>query len=49
MLNGVTMNEPIMMVIANVSARPHTEPPDIRAKLIEQVVPPCAGNTPSAI
>jgi [acyl-carrier-protein] S-malonyltransferase len=38
MLNGVSMNEPVMMVIANVSARPHTEPPDIRARLVEQVI-----------
>jgi [acyl-carrier-protein] S-malonyltransferase len=38
MLNTVPMNEPVMMVIANVSARPHTEPPDIRARLIDQVV-----------
>jgi [acyl-carrier-protein] S-malonyltransferase len=26
------------MVIANVSARPHTEPPDIRARLTDQVI-----------
>src|SRR5208282_2482213 len=38
MLNSVPMNEPVMMVIANVSARPHTEPPDIRARLTDQVV-----------
>jgi [acyl-carrier-protein] S-malonyltransferase len=38
MLNAVPMNEPVMMVIANVSARPHTEPPDIRARLTDQVV-----------
>ncbi|MGD0813405.1 MAG: ACP S-malonyltransferase [Verrucomicrobiota bacterium] len=38
MLQSVQMNEPVMMVIANVSARPHTEPPDIRARLIDQVV-----------
>jgi len=38
MLNNVEMNEPIMMVIANVSARPHTETPDIRARLTDQVV-----------
>jgi [acyl-carrier-protein] S-malonyltransferase len=38
MLNSVPMNAPVMMVIANVSARPHTEPPDIRARLTEQVV-----------
>jgi [acyl-carrier-protein] S-malonyltransferase len=38
MLDAVTMNEPVMMVIANVSARPHTEPPDIRARLTDQVV-----------
>lgn len=38
MLSEVPMNEPIMMVIANVSAQPHTEPPDIRARLTDQVV-----------
>jgi [acyl-carrier-protein] S-malonyltransferase len=38
MLNTVSMNTPVMMVIANVSARPHTEPPDIRARLTDQVV-----------
>jgi [acyl-carrier-protein] S-malonyltransferase len=38
MLNSVAMNAPVMMVIANVSARPHTEPPDIRARLTDQVV-----------
>jgi [acyl-carrier-protein] S-malonyltransferase len=38
MLDKVEMSEPIMMVIANVSARPHTEPPDIRGRLIDQVV-----------
>jgi [acyl-carrier-protein] S-malonyltransferase len=38
MLNEVDMNEPVMMVIANVSARHHTEPDDIREQLINQVV-----------
>jgi [acyl-carrier-protein] S-malonyltransferase len=38
MLNSVEMSEPVMMVIANVSARHHTEPADIRARLIDQVV-----------
>jgi [acyl-carrier-protein] S-malonyltransferase len=38
MLEAVPMNEPVMMVIANVSARPHTELPDIRARLTDQVV-----------
>lgn len=38
MLNGVQMNKPVMMVIANVSARPHMEPSDIRARLTDQVV-----------
>ena len=38
MLTTVSMNKPSMMVISNVSARPHTEPPDIRARLTDQVV-----------
>jgi len=38
LLSSVPMNAPIMMVIANVTARPHTEPPDIRARLTDQVV-----------
>jgi [acyl-carrier-protein] S-malonyltransferase len=38
MLKSAPMNKPVMMVIANVSARPHTEPPDIRARLTDQVV-----------
>jgi len=38
MLNSLQMNKPVMLVIANVSARPHTEPPDIRARLTDQVV-----------
>jgi [acyl-carrier-protein] S-malonyltransferase len=38
MLDAVTMNPPSLMVIANVSARPHTDPADIRARLTEQVI-----------
>jgi [acyl-carrier-protein] S-malonyltransferase len=32
------MNKPSMMVIANVSARPHSDPPEIRVRLTEQVI-----------
>jgi len=38
MLNAVPMKAPAMMVIANVTARPHAQPPDIRARLTEQVI-----------
>jgi [acyl-carrier-protein] S-malonyltransferase len=38
MLKTAAMNKPAMMVIANVTARPHAEPPDIRTRLTEQVV-----------
>lgn len=38
MLDGVTMKAPTLTVIANVSARPHGEPGDIRARLVEQVI-----------
>ncbi len=38
LLGSVPMNAPAMMVIANVTARPHAEPPDIRTRLTEQVV-----------
>jgi [acyl-carrier-protein] S-malonyltransferase len=38
LLNSVAMKAPVTMVIANVSARPHGAPPDIRARLTDQVV-----------
>ena len=38
MLNNAPMNPPVIMVIANASARSHTEPADIRAQLTDQVV-----------
>jgi [acyl-carrier-protein] S-malonyltransferase len=38
MLKTVPMKAPAMMVIANVSAQPHAEPPEIRARLTEQVI-----------
>jgi len=38
MLEKVPMNKPSMMVIANVSARPHSDPPEIRVRLTEQVI-----------
>jgi [acyl-carrier-protein] S-malonyltransferase len=38
LLGSVPVNAPVMVVIANVSARPHTEPSDIRARLTDQVV-----------
>jgi len=40
LLSSVPMNAPAIMVIANVTARPHTKPPDIRARLTDQVVSP---------
>jgi [acyl-carrier-protein] S-malonyltransferase len=38
MLDAVPMNPPRVTVISNVSARPHTDPAEIKAKLVEQVV-----------
>jgi [acyl-carrier-protein] S-malonyltransferase len=40
LLDGVSMNPPKAKVIANVTARPHQDVPDIRARLVEQVVSP---------
>ena len=40
MLGEASMRPPTAIVIANVTARPHGEPPDIRARLVEQVVSP---------
>jgi [acyl-carrier-protein] S-malonyltransferase len=38
MLAAATMSPPAITVIANVTGRPHGGPPDIRARLAEQVV-----------
>lgn len=40
MLSRVNMNPPNIMVIANATARPHTNPDDIRQRLVDQVVSP---------
>ncbi len=36
-LAGVTLNAPVVPVVANVTARPSTDPEDIRKHLVEQV------------
>lgn len=40
MLDKVEMKPPALMVIANATARSHTDPADIRARLADQVVSP---------
>jgi [acyl-carrier-protein] S-malonyltransferase len=40
MLCAATMQSPTTTVIANVTARPHGDPADIRARLVEQVISP---------
>jgi [acyl-carrier-protein] S-malonyltransferase len=38
LLSNVAMKAPVVKVIANVTARPHADPRDIRARLTDQVV-----------